>query len=440
VRKYSSVGAAVSEVLLPNETVDLTRWAVVACDQYTSQPEYWSDVAALVGDAPSTLRLIYPEVYLGEKSPEKRIEGIRYAMREYLGKGLFTPHEGLVYVEREVAGTVRKGVLMCIDLDQYDYRKGSTSLIRATEGTILERIPPRVKIREGAPLELPHIMVLIDDPDDLVIGPLTKSRNRLQVLYDFDLMMDSGHLKGYAVRDAALEEGVMGALGRLADPAAFSKKYGLSKDAPVLLFAMGDGNHSLATAKALWEKTKESVPADSPARYALVEIVNLHDAALVFEPIHRVVFQIREDRDLPGEMESHFGNRYRFEKAPSFKAMKTEVHSREPGVHRFGVIAPEGFGFVEVTGPDSNLPVGTLQHFLDEFKGSGGAKEIDYIHGEEPLTDLGKKKNNIGFYLPAMNKSDLFKTVILDGALPRKTFSMGEAKEKRFYMECRRIR
>jgi hypothetical protein len=207
---------------------------------------------------------------------------------------------------------------------------------------------------------------------------------------------------------------------------------------------MGDGNHSLATAKAIWEETKKSAApgADTmadPARHALVEIVNVHDAALVFEPIHRVVFEMQEGRDLTGEMKSHYGERFGFRQVDSLEAVKQAVDARKTGVHEIGVIQSDGFGILSVSNPDSNLPVGSLQLFLDKFLESGGANKIDYVHGTDPLLKLGREKQNMGFYLPAMNKGDLFKTVILDGALPRKTFSMGEAEEKRFYMECRRL-
>ena len=444
MRTYESVGVGIPELLLPRKSVDLTKWAVVACDQYTSQPEYWDRARQFVGDAPSTLNLIYPEVYLGEAKAEERIKSIRSKMIEYLDGRILEPHEGLVYVEREAAGKVRKGIVLCIDLENYDYRKGATSLIRATEGTILERIPPRVRIREGAKLECPHIMILIDDPENTVIGPLSANKRSLPLLYDFDLMMKSGRLAGYKVSDEALEKGVIRALDGLADSTRFAKKYGLPGNVPVLLFAMGDGNHSLATAKAIWEKTKERA-ADkhavmgSPARWALVEIVNLHEAALAFEPIHRVIFAARSGRDLLNEMKSHYLGRFQYEKVISVDTMKSRVHASEPGRQRIGVIRPAELGVIEITKPPSNLAVGSLQLFLDKFMESGGAEKIDYVHGTEPVVELGRQEKNIGFYLPSMNKYDLFKTVIVDGALPRKTFSMGEAAEKRFYMECRRI-
>jgi hypothetical protein len=443
---HNSISLAVPDVLLPGPGCDLSRWAVIACDQYTSEPEYWERVREIVGEAPSSLNLIYPEVFLAEneKDKERRIASIRRNMSSYLEAGLFESFEGFVYVERQTGSHVRHGLVACLDLESYDFSKGSKSLIRATEGTILERIPPRVRIREGAPLEIPHIMVLFDDPDDMVFGPLTAGKARLRKLYEFELMMDSGHLAGYAVNDPGLELGIIRAIEALADPAGFARKYGLETETPVLLYAMGDGNHSLATAKAIWEKAKAdaggiSAIADSPLRYALVELVNLHDRALSFEPIHRVVFDSRPGRYLIEEMGAFYGNRFSLASADSFEALKAAVDSSEPGRQKIGVINAGGFGIIEVEKPDSNLPVGTLQNFLDPFMKGDGAGGIDYVHGTNSVLQLSRKTGNIGFYLPAMDKNQLFPTVILDGALPRKTFSMGEAWEKRFYMEARKL-
>lgn len=444
MKTYESIAIGIPEILLPKDGIDLGKWAVIACDQFTSEPEYWHKVQDLVGDAPSTLKLIYPEVYLGEKDPDSRIASIREHMQRYLEQGLFQQKKGFVYVERQTGSKIRKGVMVCIDLEHYDFHKGSSSLVRATEGTILERIPPRVKIREGAPLEVPHIMVLIDDPGNTVIGPLTQNRNRLEKLYDLELMMDSGHLTGFQVNEPAVETDVIRGLQALAEPEAFEKKYGLSPHTPVLLFAMGDGNHSLATAKTIWEKTKEEAQdktsvLSSPLRYALVELVNLHDEALDFEPIHRVLFEIAERRDAIEEMKTFYPGRGHFATVPGPDDMTAAVDAQQGSPHKVGVITADGFGVMEISNPDSNLPVGTLQNFLDVFLEEGGAKEVDYIHGTGTVLQLGKKRGSTGFYLPAMNKHELFKTVILDGATPRKTFSMGEAWEKRFYMEARSL-
>ena len=444
MRIYDSAGVAVPEVLLPKQSIDPSKWAVVACDQYTSQPGYWQEVATTVGDSPSTLNLIYPEVYLGEKEPEKRIAGIRRSMQEYLESDVLVGYDGIVYVERLTGGRLRKGVVLCVDLERYDFTKGSSSLIRATEGTIVERLPPRIKIRQGAPLELPHIMILIDDPKNTVIGPLTAGKASMPKLYDCALMQGAGHLTGYLVADRAVEQSLVRALEALGEPETFRAKYDVDAKTPVLLYAMGDGNHSLATAKAIWEKTKEEAGGTddvmhSPTRYALVEIVNLHDESLIFEPIHRVVFDIVAGVDLLGELTATYEGRIALRSVASLDEMKKQVAASTADRQRFGVLQASGYSVAEVTAPDHNLPVGTLQSFLDPFMKAGKAREIDYVHGTAPVDELGRKAGNMGFFLPAMNKADLFKSVILDGALPRKTFSMGEAEEKRFYMECRKL-
>ena len=444
MRTYDSVRLGIPDILLPKKGVDLTKWAAIACDQYTSEPEYWRKAADLVGDAPSTLHIIYPEVYLNEKDPDARIARIRKAMDGYLAQDLFAEKEGFVYVERTVSGHTRRGLMACLDLEAYDFRKGSTSLIRASEGTILERIPPRVKIREGAPLESPHIMVLIDDPSESVIEPLTKNKAKLEKLYDFELMLGSGRLSGFRVGDRSLEQSVLDGLQALADPKSFIAKYGLKPGTPVLLYAMGDGNHSLATAKTIWEKVKGSAAGKtavlgSPLRYALVELVNLHDEALVFEPIHRVLFGLAPGTDILGEMNKVYPGRCRIAAAAGLEEMKAAVDRQTGSAHKAGLVSAGEFRVVEISRPETNLPVGTLQNFLDIFVKAKGAREIDYVHGTESVVQLGRKPGNLGVYLPAMKKEELFRTVILDGALPRKTFSMGEAYEKRFYMEARKL-
>lgn len=435
----SDLGIQIPQVYLPQKGIDLTKWAVIACDQFTSQPEYWNEVEKIVGDAPSTLNLTFPEVYLEKPGGEERIKNIQTSMRQYMEQGVLQPHNGLVYVERTVAGKTRKGIVLCLDLEAYDYNKGSSSLIRATEGTIVDRLPPRMKIREGALLELPHILVLIDDPNCAVIEPLGAAKSTLEKLYDFDLMLESGHLTGYAVNQE-FEDRVVEALRGLADPETFASKYGIDKNQPVLLFAMGDGNHSLATAKAIWEKMKPLVGMDHPARYALVEIENVHDEGLEFEPIHRVLFGLK--KDLFAELEKTFGANLSYKPVASADEMVKAVDSAKGEKQAIGLVGggrSREFGVLEIASPSSNLPVGTIQTFLDAFLKEGGAEKIDYVHGEDVTVKLGSQSDNAGFYLPGMNKSDLFKTVILDGALPRKTFSMGEAREKRFYMEARKI-
>ncbi len=433
------IGVLVPQVFLPRAGTDLQKWAVIACDQFTSEPEYWREVESFVGDAPSTLQLTFPEVYLEATGKQERINRIQSAMRRYLDEKLLEPQDGIVYVERRVDGKVRKGLLLGLDLERYDYNKGSASLIRATEGTIVERLPPRMQIREGAALELPHILVLIDDPGGTVIEAVGRQRSGLRKLYDFDLMRDSGHLTGYLL-DEKRERSVESALRGLAEPGAFRAKYGIGAERPVLLFAMGDGNHSLATAKAVWEKIKPQVGMDHPARHALVEIENVHDEGLHFAPIHRVLFGLK--RDLLGELRANFAARLSYTEVPTAQEMTRRIDTARGEPHAIGLVLggkDPRFGLIEVSRPASNLPVGTLQAFLDPFLKEGGAEKIDYVHGEEVVVRLGSQPGNAAFYLPPMEKSSLFKTVILDGVLPRKTFSMGEAREKRFYLEARRI-
>ena len=434
-RYRNDVGVLVPRVMLPDRDADFYKWAVVACDQFTSQPEYWEKAREIIGTAPSTLDLFLPEAYLGKPDESERIEKIRSNMREYVEKGIIREQEqGFVLVTRTVAGNTRYGLVLALDLEEYDYHKGSETLIRATEGTIESRIPPRLRIREGAPLELPHILVLIDDPNRTVIEPLVDEEDSFPVLYDTDLMLDGGHITGRLVSSPKDVQQVLDALSALKDPAAFRARYG---DHAPLLFAMGDGNHSFATAKANWEKIKATLPeeerADHPARYALVEIENVHDHGIVFEPIHRVVFGIK-GADAVAAIEKHLREQNR----------SVEVYDEtfEPvgGIkHIIPFFTKERKGTFVVGGCAQQLAVGTLQNAIDatlkEFPGS----EVDYIHGAAVVQELSLREDTIGFLLPAMEKSELFPTVVFDGALPRKTFSMGEANEKRYYLECRNI-
>ena len=437
---YEKIGVKIPRIFLPKAGIDLKKWAVVACDQFTSEPEYWDQVKKIVGDSPSTFHLILPEIYLGTAEEQERTQQINFHMQEYLQNGIMEPFEGLIYVERSVGGKSRRGLLLCLDLEQYDFHMGSQSLIRATEGTIIERLPPRIRIREKATLELPHIMVLIDDPDQTVIEPIGKlaamEEGRLTRLYDFDLMMDGGHLTGYQVVDPQVEADVARALATLADPENFRRRYGVGEDQKAFLFAMGDGNHSLATAKSIWEKIKPHVGLEHPARYALVEIENVHDSGLKFEAIHRVLFEVKTDP--LAAMQEFYRADFSFAPIRSLDELMRVVDEEREG-QRFGFLSGNQAGLVEIRNPITNLAVGTLQVFLDKFLKEGNSGKIDYVHGGEVVTRLGSQAGNAGFYLPAMHKNELFKTVILDGALSRKTFSMGEAREKRFYMESRRI-
>ncbi|MBC7877743.1 MAG: DUF1015 domain-containing protein [Anaerolineales bacterium] len=437
MKNINDIGIQIPQVYLPKAGTDLTKWAVIACDQFTSEPEYWQDAEKIVGNAPSTLNLTFPEVHLEKPGEEERIKNIQTTMQKYMDEGILQPRDGLIYVERMVGGKTRKGIVLCLDLEHYNYNKGSSSLIRATEGTIVDRLPPRIKVRQGATLELPHILVLIDDPNHTVIEPLSAAKSKLEKLYDFELMLESGHLAGYAV-NADFENQVVAALRDLAKPETFTAKYGIGKDEPVLLFAMGDGNHSLATAKAIWEKMKPQVGMDHPSRYALVEIENVHDDGLEFEPIHRVVFNLK--RDLFAELKKTFGENFSYTEVANVDEMVKQVDAAKGEKQAIGLVGGgKEFGVIEIANASSNLAVGTIQSFLDAFLKDGGAEKIDYVHGKDVVERLALQPGNAGFYLAGMHKSELFKTVILDGALPRKTFSMGEAREKRFYMEARKI-
>lgn len=431
------LGIQVPEILLPVNNIDCQKWAVIACDQYTSQPEYWRDVEKLVGESPSTLKMILPEVYLEHNDELERIKSTKQTMKDYLAQGIFRPFEGFILVKRKVGSKTRYGLMLALDLEKYDFSLGSQTLIRATEGVIIDRLPPRILIREGAELEFPHILVLIDDPGRTVIEPLAEKRHHLEKLYDFELMKNSGHLTGYGINQAEHIKSVQNALDNLADPERFREYYNVNDNFGVLLFAMGDGNHSLATAKSIWESVKSSVGLNHPARYALVEIENIHDSGLEFEPIHRILFNLKDD--VLEKMRSFWKEDFILKQFSLSEEMIAEVDNQVWNTHKFGCISNNSFYVVEIKHPSASIPVGTLQRFLDDFLLSGGVEKIDYVHGIEVICNLGTMSGNCGFYLPAMEKDQLFKTVILDGALPRKTFSMGEAYEKRFYMEGRKI-
>jgi hypothetical protein len=439
-RYRNDVAVQVPRVLLPKKGTDYYKWAVVACDQYTSQPDYWENAKRIVGKAPSTLELILPEAYLEKPGEEARIVSIKEHMREYLDEGILEEKpQGFVLVTRTVGGATRTGLVMALDLEAYDYSKGSTTLIRATEGTILSRIPPRLKIREGAPIELPHILVLIDDPDKTVIEPLAQKKAALTKLYDTDLMLEGGHISGHLVDGENDILGVLNALSVLKDQERFNEKYDRGQ-APLepMLFAMGDGNHSFATAKANWEKIKAALPederADHPARYSLVEVENVHDDGIVFEPIHRVVFGASGNRAIETIL------RHLKAKHSCAKVELGRMPCAQGGdTHILPFITGEVEGAFIVSCPTSQLAVGTLQAALDEAINDICGCEIDYIHGADVVKELAKKGGAIGFLLPALKKSEFFSTVIYDGALPRKTFSMGEANEKRYYLECRSL-
>ena len=399
-----------AEILLPKQGADLSKWAVVACDQFTAQPEYWEKADALVGDAPSALRLVLPEAWLGEG--EARIPAIHRAMGEYLASGTLAPavKDGFVLTERTTPSGVRPGLVAALDLDAYDFRPGSESLIRATEGTVLERVPPRARIRAGAPVELPHVMMLIDDPADTVIGPLFAKRETLRPLYDFELMLDGGHLRGWAVEDGDAR-GVFAAVDAL------------NAKAGGLLYAVGDGNHSLAAAKQCWLDIRETLTPEEwekhPARFALVELVNLACPALVFEPIHRALFGV-EPVALMAEYRAYLAENG----ADEGEGDDLTAFDGAGNVWRF---------------KSAQHPLRLLQAFLDGYLRRHPEASIDYIHGEDALRALVSRPDTLGLMPRAFDKSELFDFIRCFGVLPRKTFSMGEATEKRYYVEARRI-
>lgn len=412
-----------ANILLPKD-VDMTKWSVVACDQYTSEPEYWKEVEKEVGSSPSTLNLILPELYLEDTDVEDRIKKINKTMEEYLDESMFNEYKDtMIYLERtQKDGKVREGLMAMVDLEDYSYEKGSQTLIRATEKTVIERIPPRLKLRENASLELPHIMILIDDEKKNIIESLKDKVTSEDVVYDFDLMENGGHIKGYKLSDEVIN-GIESGLESLMDKDYFEKKYNV-KNKGVLLFAMGDGNHSLATAKANYENLKKTMSEDeylnNPARYALVEVVNLHSPALEFEPIHRVIFNT-DVNNLVEELYKYY-----------------DINEDGDGEY-FELVTKDFDKRLYISNPKSNIAVGSIQMFLDDYLKDHSGK-LDYIHGDETTRSMGSEEGNVGILFEAMPKEELFRTVILDGALPRKTFSMGHSYDKRYYLEARKIK
>jgi hypothetical protein len=432
-----SLGMTVPEILLPREGIDLNKWAVIACDQYTSEKDYWENCAAHTAGSPSTLNLIFPECYLQDGDGEKRIASIHEEMNKYREEGVFAPPlKGFILIKREAPGVEpRWGLVTALDLDAYDFNPASASLIRATEGTILDRIPPRKKIRQNAPLELPHIMVLLDDPDGLVIEAVRQRVvDNFPPLYDFNLMFEAGRLTGYGVTGEEDLNALARSLKKLWEQGKTKAPAG---KAP-LLYAVGDGNHSLATAKSIWEDTKATLSPEErenhPARYALVELVNLYDRGITFEPIHRVLFGTEGAGTLKA-MEEALGP---FSPLRDDKAVSAAVKNAPADAPVVG-IAFEGIrGIITLRDPQV-LPTAQVQDWLDEYLKGGAVEDIDYIHGDQATFSLGDKPRAFGILLPAIEKDNFFATILDRGVFPRKTFSMGEAREKRFYMEAREI-
>ena len=410
------------EILLPKDC-DMGKWSVVACDQFSSQPEYWDALDRYVADAPSTLRLMLPEAYLETKDQLEQAELINAKMREYLDAGVFRAlPDSYVYVERTLAGgAVRRGLAGVLDLEAYDYSRDSGSPIRATEGTIESRLPPRVRVRRGAPLEMPHIMVFVDDVKNSLLAPLALRRDTLPRLYDFELSCGGGHIRGWQVTGAEAEA-VDAAIDELSDAETLSGKYGSA--APVV-FAMGDGNHSLATAKKCWEELKPTLSEDGrrthPARFGLVELVNIHDESITFEPIHRVVF----DTDTDGIIDE----------AKQFFSRRGA--DRGEG-RRIRLVCGDGEAELYVPGLTIGELIGAAEDFCQNWAAVRGGR-VDYIHNDDTAESMGRRKNCAALLLPKMEKNELFPSIIRSGPFPKKSFSIGHAEDKRYYLECRKI-
>ena len=419
-----------ADILLPAAGVPLDPWACIAVDQFTSQPEYWQRAEHLADGKPSTLHIVLPEAYLGTPQEAERLESIRRTMEEYRKSVLTRKVHGYVYVERtQMDGTVRQGLVGAVDLDAYDYAKGSKPAIRPSESTVVERIPPRLKVRRGATLETPHVMMLADDADCTLIEPIGLMKNQLPPLYDGELMLGGGHLRGWAVEDPALIAGIDAALAALADPAAFARRWPAAKGQQPMVLAVGDGNHSLATAKAYWEELKPTLSEEQrrthPARWCLAEVCNVHSPAIEIEPIHRVVFGVGA-RELYAALDA-------WDQQQGSSTTMSDQRLRLADAH--------GESAVALANPPAPLTVGSVEAFLADFLPAHPGVTVDYIHGESTALALASDtaKPATAILLPDFAKADLFKGVVLGGVLPRKTFSMGHAEEKRYYLEAREI-
>lgn len=434
------LGLRLPEILLPKTDIDLKKWSVVACDQYTSDQEYWTAVENNVGNSPSTLRLTLPEIYLENPLVQVKIESIHSSMNDYLAKGLLQNQgECIMYVERTTAASgLRQGLVLAVDLERYSYAADSKSLIRATEGTIVDRIPPRLQVRRQASLELPHIMILINDPQKKVVESLSARNTTFVPVYDLDLMAHGGHVRGFKIEKPEDVQVILSDLEELLLQTIKEQK----TETP-LFFAMGDGNHSLATAKALWEEIKQKHQekfgnldglSEHPARFALAEIVNIHSPGLRFEPIHRAIFTTKQ-------------------------AEMTEFLKTFPGIASMSVISEKeaqawlggsagqnstvyfnGVEYLLITFSDTDgkIPPGLVDSIHSAFKSVDPQARVDFIHGWNDNKKL-VANGAVCFFLPVIARERLFSQVQAYGPLPRKAFSMGDAEEKRYYMESRQI-
>ncbi len=420
------LGVVIPEILIPEEKVNLKKWAVVACDQYTSEPDYWDDVERFVGSVPSTLHMILPEAFLDEPDRAERIAHCKDTMKNYIEDGVLVRlPKGVIYTERTLGRLTRRGLMIAIDLDQYDYLSDLSPLIKATEDTVMERIPPRAAIRRGAIIECPHVMLLVNDPKNTILGPLERKKDSYYSLYDFDLMEDGGHLSGHFIEKEDDLNSILSAIEAL-------------KQEGKTLFAVGDGNHSLVTAKAIWEEVKKDLTEEErenhPGRFSLVEVVNLYDQTIDFKPIYRVVSNIEP---------THFINDFMSalkQRGLTARLMYSRTTPRTQSAgHMISFIMKETMGRIEIMNPLDELEISTLQEALDACLDNNERAVIDYIHGDKVFAEMCKQYNTIGFKVTPFDKSHLFEYIEKYGLLPRKAFSIGEPHEKRYYLECRII-
>ena len=403
----------IPEILLPKTEYDYSKWATIACDQFTSQPDYWESLKYFVGDNKSTLNLVFPEAYLETVDKEAEVKKINKNMEEYLASNMFDSYNNFIYVERELEkGVVRKGIMIAVDLEAYDYSPNAKLPIRATERTVKERLPIRIEIRKDAPIEIPHICIFMDDREDKIMSSLKAKKKQMEKLYDFELSMNGGHITGYLVKD---NEALQKKIDALLNPELLLEKYKTEEE---LLFVVGDGNHSLATAKECWNLIKPTLSEEEqkthPARYALCELQNIHDEAIVFEPIHRFIGGANED----------------------FIEYLQRTVDGEGSVK----IVYEGIERTILVDSDPTVAIADLQNAIDKYMEKHPGMYIDYIHGDDYLLDVAKEKDGIALFMPKIEKNTLFSYVTKHGVLPRKSFSMGHAESKRYYLECRIVK
>ena len=433
----------VPQILLPSDDVDIVKWSVIACDQYITDKGYWRHATDLVGDSPSTLKLIFPEAYLGDGDETERIEGIHKRMDQYLSDGtLGREVEGFLLIERTLPnGKTRKGLVVALDLECYDLRPKSRALIRSTEGTYVEKLATRMDVRRGASLETPHILVLIDDPGKGIIEQLFEGDP--EKLYDFPLMMDGGNISYYLIDSQKDIDEIASKLESHASARCFKDRYDVDCE-DIFLYAMGDGNHSFAAAQKFWEDIRDDLPHEErkthPARYALVELVNLHDDGMEIEPIHRLVHDVDPEMLFDG-MRSYFEERdAEVEFLPLEGDPETAKIEAEEDVHIFPYRNGEKTGIIKVKNPPYRLESETLEEFLMHYTFSDTVAGVCFIHGAPVVTKLAAEPTSVGFYLAPIDKSTVFSSVIKYGAFPRKSISLGHADDKKFYLECRRIK